>query len=172
MGNSLVNVALLQFGVSIFLSIIAVYFTLATINKLIVKRYKITKHNLAYAILVAGIIFSVAYLISGVTTPILNTIRFLKQTTLEYSIYIEVLKHIGIFLFIGLITSCLINLISIFLFTYLTKGINEFEEIRDDNRAVALITSVIIISISIIMKDSMIFLIEAFIPYPEIPNLF
>jgi uncharacterized membrane protein YjfL (UPF0719 family) len=61
--------------------------------------------------------------------------------------------------------------LSIFLFTYLTKGINEFDEIKENNKAVALITAVIIISISFIMKDSMIFLIETFIPYPSIPNL-
>ena len=172
MGNNLFNLALLQFGVSMLLSITAIYVTLKIINKLILKKYSISKDNLAYAILAGGIIFSVAYLISGVTTPILNTIRFLKESSLDSNIYVEVFKYIGIFLSIGLVTACLINVISIFLFTYLTKGINEFDEIKENNKAVALITAVIVISISFIMKDSMIFLIETFIPYPSVPNLF
>jgi uncharacterized membrane protein YjfL (UPF0719 family) len=171
MENNLLNLALLQFGVSMLLSITAIYITLKIINKLILKKYSISKDNLAYAILAGGIIFSVAYLISGVTIPILNTIRFLKEASLDSNIYVEVFKYIGIFLSIGLVTACLINVLSIFLFTYLTKGINEFDEIKENNKAVALITAVIIISISFIMKDSMIFLIETFIPYPSIPNL-
>ena len=57
MENNLLNLALLQFGISMLLSITAIYVTLKIINKLILKKYNISKDNLAYAILAGGIIF-------------------------------------------------------------------------------------------------------------------
>ena len=50
----------------------------------------------------------------------------------------------------------------------MTKDINEFEEIKNNNIAVSIITSVIIISISLLAKDSLYLLLESFVPYPEI----
>tara|TARA_Y100001954_G_scaffold203703_1_gene224555 strand:- start:1783 stop:1947 length:165 start_codon:yes stop_codon:yes gene_type:complete len=53
----------------------------------------------------------------------------------------------------------------------MTKTLNEFEEIKKDNIAVAIISGVIIISVSVMLKDSLYFLLDTFVPYPEIPRL-
>ena len=52
----------------------------------------------------------------------------------------------------------------------MTKTINEFDEIKKDNIAMAIICGVIIVSISLILKDSLYFLLDTFVPYPEIPR--
>ena len=55
----------------------------------------------------------------------------------------------------------IINFLSIFLFTAMTKDVNEFHEIKENNIAVGLITAVIVISISILVKDSLYLLLES-----------
>jgi uncharacterized membrane protein YjfL (UPF0719 family) len=62
--------------------------------------------------------------------------------------------------------------ISIKLFTYMTTNIDEFKEIRKNNIAVAVLTATIVISISMLIKESLYLLLESFVPYPEIPNIF
>jgi hypothetical protein len=45
------------------------------------------------------------------------------------------------------------------------------EEIRKGNIAVALIAAAILVVISLFVRDSVVFLLESMIPYPEVPNL-
>ena len=54
----------------------------------------------------------------------------------------------------------------------MTKNINEFQEIKKNNLAVAILTATIIISISLLVKESLYLLLETFVPYPEVPNIF
>ena len=54
----------------------------------------------------------------------------------------------------------------------MTKSINEFQEIKKNNIAVAILTATIIISISLLVKESMYLLLETFVPYPELPKIF
>jgi uncharacterized membrane protein YjfL (UPF0719 family) len=49
----------------------------------------------------------------------------------------------------------------------MTKTIKEFEEIKKDNIAVAILSGVIIITISVMLKDSLYFLMDTLVPYPE-----
>ena len=52
----------------------------------------------------------------------------------------------------------------------MTKNIKEFQEIQKNNVAVAIFTGVIVISISIMLKDSLYFLLDTFVPYPDVPK--
>ena len=54
----------------------------------------------------------------------------------------------------------------------MTKDIDEFKEIKNNNIAIAIITATLIISISLLLKESVYLLLESFVPYPEIPRIF
>ena len=54
----------------------------------------------------------------------------------------------------------------------MTKEIDEFAEIKKDNKAIGLLLGVIIFSVSLMVKESLYFLIETFVPYPEVINIF
>ena len=56
---------------------------------------------------------------------------------------------------------------SFYFFSLMTKTIKEFEEIKKDNIAVAILSGVIIITISVMLKDSLYFLMDTLVPYPE-----
>ena len=86
------------------------------------------------------------------------------------TLVLDGLKYTGLFLFIVIIAIGLINFISVKLFVLMTKNVDEFKEISKNNLAVSIITATILISISILIKDSLYLLLESFVPYPETPR--
>ena len=165
--------SLLEIGVSIFLGVTILYLSYRIIDKFVRERLKISSNNVSFALFVSSILFSVAYLISGIKSPILNSIKLLLDNPqYEGSIVLDGIKYSLLFLIIIIITIALVILTSILIFTYMTKKIDEFDEIRKNNIAVGIITATLVISISIIIKESIYLLLESFVPYPEIPKIF
>ena len=165
--------SLLEIGISIFLGVTILYLSYRIIDKLVRERLKISSNNVSFALFVSSILFSVAYLISGIKSPILNSIKLLLDNPqYEGSIVLDGIKYSLLFLIIIIITIALVILTSILIFTYMTKKIDEFDEIRKNNIAVGIITATLVISISIIIKESIYLLLESFVPYPEIPKIF
>ena len=123
--------------------------------------------------IMASILFSVAFLISDIKSPLLNSLNRLGNNP-EYDgvLVLDGFKYLGLFLGVMLITIAIVIVISIRLFTYMTKNINEFEELKKNNIAVAILTAVIVISISLLVKESLYLLLETFVPYPEVPRIF
>ena len=66
----------------------------------------------------------------------------------------------------------MIIFLAIQLYTRMTKEINEFKEIEANNIAVAIVMGVIVISISLLIKESLYLMLETFVPYPEIPRIY
>ena len=162
---------MLELIVSVLIGVIVLFITYRVINKLIREKNNIELNNTAFSIFCSSVLFSVAYLISGVKAPILTSVRMLQdQVNYEGLLLLDGLKYTGLFLTIIIIVITLVNLLSIFLFTMMTKNVNEFEEIKKNNIAVSIITGVVIISISLLAKDSLYLILESFVPYPEMPS--
>ena len=160
-----------QLLISVLIGTIVLYSTYKLIDKYIRKKHKIEIDNTAYGVLCSAILFSVGYLISGVKDPIINSIDLIKSNPeFSGSLVFEGLKYSGLFLSISIFIIWLINVLAIYLFTIMTKDLNEFEEIKNNNMAVSLITAVIVIMISLMVKSSLFLILEAFVPYPDIPT--
>ena len=173
MNTELFYYSLVEIGISIVIGVSLLYFTYRAINKLVMKKFDINSDNVSFSIFTSSILFSVAYLISGIKSPILNSLKMLSNNPeYEGSLILDGFKYSGLFLSLIIITITLVIFISIKLFTYMTKNINEFQEIKKNNLAVAILTATIIISISLLVKESLYLLLETFVPYPEVPNIF
>ncbi len=171
MNQKIFYYGLLELGISILIGVCILYITYRVINKLVKEKYDIKDNNTAYAIFSSSVLFSVAYLISGIKAPILNSVRMIQdQANYDGIILLDGLKYTGLFLLIILTAIIFVNLISIFLFTMMTKKIKEFDEIKNNNIAVSIVTAIVIVSISILVKDSLYLILEAFVPYPDMPN--
>ena len=132
------------------------------------KYYKIQDYNLAYSIFTSAIIISVGIMISGIVEPLISSFRLLNK---QVDSFILAFKYIGtgaIYIGIAYTATILIGLTSIFLYSKLTP-IDEFKEIRENNVGVALIISSILITLTLLTKNGVILLIEAIIPYPQLP---
>lgn len=171
MNSKLIILSLLELGLAILLGVMVLYAAYSILNQSVFKKYTIEKNNLAFAILASAILFSVGNIMEGAIEPIADLIRQLSGaydslTTVAF----QSLKYILMFLVIGVVLAVIVNAISIKLFTTLTK-INEFEEIAQNNIAPALVTGTIAIIISIFAKGPAVQLMEAIIPYPELPGI-
>jgi len=160
--------ALSQIILSIILSIIVFFIS----YKILIKAFKIEENkfdndNLALSIFFSGIIFSTGYLLSGIISTIINSVTLIKIHT-EGSYYFEVLKYSAISLFIGFLVASIIQLGSFLLVKTLTKHIKEVEQLRKNNLAVAILLVSILMAITLITKDGLVFLLEQFLPQPEV----
>ena len=173
MNTEIFYYSIIEIVISLFFGVTLLYFTYRIINKVVKKKFDINLDNISFSIFTSSILFSVAYLISGIKSPILNSLKMLgNNPDYEGSLFLDSFKYSGLFLSIIIITIAIVIFIAIKLFTYMTTDINEFEEIKKNNIAVAILTATIIISISLLVKESLYLLLESFVPYPDIPNIF
>lgn len=168
MENNLTLLAMTELIISIIIGVLLLYTTFKFIDKFIRLKHGIRYDNISFSIFISSIIFSVGYLFSDIKSPILNSIRITQeQVDFSGNIYLEGAKYSLLFFALIIVSIFLINVISFYLFSSMTKTIHEFEEIKNNNIAVAIISGVIIITISLIVKDSLYFLLDTFVPYPE-----
>ncbi len=164
----LVYLALSQIIISIVLSIVIMFISYKMLLKLFrLKDQKINNDNLAISIFFSGIIFSIGYLLSGIIPSIINAIELIRIHKQD-SMYFEIFKYSSIALLIGFLMSCIILFTSFTLLKSMTKYIKEMSELKQNNMAVALLLSSILISITLICKDSLIFLLDIYVPQPEV----
>jgi uncharacterized membrane protein YjfL (UPF0719 family) len=173
MNTNLFFYSLTEIIISLLFGIILLYSTYRMLDRFIKKKYDIANDNLAFSVFSSSILFSVAYLISGIKAPILNSLRMLSNDgEYEGSLILDGFKYTSLFLIIILIAIGLVIYLSINLYTKMTKDVNEFNEIKANNVAVSLIMATIIISISILIKESLYLMLETFVPYPDLPKIF
>ena len=171
--NEIFTYALTELLFSVILGITLLYLTYKSLHKFFQKKYKIKDYNLSFSIVISSILLSVAYLISDIKSPILNSIKMVSsQADYQGSIIFDGFKYTFLFLSIVILAISIIIFISIWLFTLMTKNIDEFSEIKKNNISIGLLLGVIIFSISLMVKESLYFLIETFVPYPEVINIF
>lgn len=173
MNTEIFYYSIIEIVISLFFGVTLLYFTYRIINKFVKKKFEINFDNVSFSIFTSSILFSVAYLISGIKSPILNSLKMLRNNPdYDGSLFLDSFKYSGLFLSIIIITIAVVIFIAIKLFTYMTTDINEFEELKKNNIAVSILTATIIISISLLIKESLYLLLESFVPYPDIPNIF
>ena len=159
-------VGLFQLLISIIFAVLALYIgfaVLSKITKVIDEEKELAKGNAAVGILVAAVFVAIALVVqSGVS---------------GLSVGINKAVSVGIFSVDGLLAICsaLIQLIlgivlavgAIYLALYildkLTKGIDEFEEIKKGNVAVALMMGGVIIAVAVIIQSGVIGITAALI---------
>ena len=159
--------------VSILIGVTLLYMTYKIMDRFIRNKYKIGIDNTSYAIFSGSVLFSVAYMITGIKDPILNSLQLVQsQAAYEGSPIFDAIKYSALFIGLIVLLTALINLIAISLFMLMTVKVDELAEMKRKNVSVSIITAVIIISISLMVKDSVYLILEAFVPYPEMPIIF
>lgn len=171
MHNDFTGLAFIQLIMALLLGVSIMYLSFGYLHKKVFVKHAIEKRNLAFGIFASAVLFSIAYLLQGVMAPIISITSIFNGKLTGFDLYFKTFSYAGLFVLIGITLAGLINLSAVFLFTTITKNIDEFQEIKNDNQSVALITGVIIIGIAMLTKDSMILFMETLIPYPELPSV-
>ncbi|GAB1856416.1 hypothetical protein MHTCC0001_12510 [Flavobacteriaceae bacterium MHTCC 0001] len=165
---NLFYLALSQVIISIVLSILIFFIS----YKILIKAFRLDENrfdndNLALSIFFSGIIFSIGYLLSGIIPSIINAIQLIKIHT-EGNLYIAIFKYSSISLFVGFLTIATIQIGAFFLVKVMTKHIKEVDALKANNLAVAILLVSILIAITLISKEGLIFLLETILPQPDL----
>ena len=169
MNTQLFGLALLEIILTITISVVVFYISYKILKMLFFNNEDISGENIAFTIFTSGIFLSIGIILSEIRPSISNVIR-LSTTQTEAIDAFQIVKYSGLYLFIGFIAAVLINSSVFLLFSVLTKNVNEFKEIQKNNIAVAMLVVSILISITLIAKNSIALLISSLIPYPEVVN--
>ena len=151
----------LSMGVAIMAT---TYLLLKYIGK---KRYDINQNNQAFGIFMASILFSVGYLVSSVIHPLLSLFRILstKDNSTVHLLF-SFMCYGALYIFMAYIVALIVCWLGIVIYNYITP-IDEIQELKNNNIAVALVVGSIIITLSLMTHDGVELLIESFIPYPD-----
>lgn len=173
MNEKLLYYSLTELGISLVIGVVLLYYTYRIINKYVKQKYSLKTNNVSFGIFASSVLFSVGYILTGIKAPILSVLRVLqKDPSYEGIIALDALKYSVVFVLVIITVITAVNIISVKLFTWMTKDINEFEEIQKDNLSVSIITATIVVVMTILVKDSIYLILESFIPYPEVPDIF
>ncbi len=151
----------LSMGVAI---LAGTYLLLRYIGK---KRYNINENNQAFGIFMASVLFSVGYLVSSVIHPLLSLFRILsaKDNDLVHLLF-SFMGYGAVYILIAYIVALLVCFLGALIYNYITP-VDEIQELKNNNLAVAFVVGSIIITLSLMAHDGVELLIESFIPYPQ-----
>ncbi|MBQ4819731.1 DUF350 domain-containing protein [Aquimarina sp. MMG016] len=169
MQTKLLTLAFVEIALAILVSVLILFISFKILQKVFFKDISLREDNLAFSIFTAGIILSIGIILSEIIPSITNMVRLSMSEGNQITLS-EIIQYSGLYLFIGFVFAIIINLSVFVLFSALTKGINEFKDIQQNNIATAIIVTSTLLSITLIAKDSISLLISALVPYPETGN--
>lgn len=173
MNEKLLFLGFIDVFISMIFTVFVIWITYQVVQRIIFRNSTGEAGNASVAVLLSAIILCMGILIQESANPIMNAFRlFLNQDLSYQSIFLKMLKVMGIYLGMAVICGFIINLIGILLFTSLTRNINEWQAIRENNISVAILTGVIIIVLTLAIKDGMSLIFESWVPYPTTPRFY
>jgi len=173
MNEKLLFLGFIDVFISMIFTVFVIWITYQVVQRIIFRNNTGEAGNASVAVLLSAIILCMGILIQESANPIMNAFRlFLNQDLSYQAIFLKMLKVMGIYLGMAVVFGFIINLIGILLFTSLTRNINEWQAIRENNISVAILTGVIIIVLTLAIKDGMSLIFESWVPYPTTPRFY
>lgn len=169
MNSTLFTLAVIQIIISVCIAVTVLFISFKILRKIFFNGTIDDKNNTAFAVFTSGLFLSIGMILSEIIPTISNIIRLTLQGQESFPLG-SIIIYSGVYLIVGFLFAVIINLATFLLFTGLTKGLNEFKEIRNNNLAIAILVVSTIIAITLIIKDSISSLVESLIPYAEITN--
>lgn len=165
MNSTLFYSAITQLFITLTISVTFFYAIYKVSTTVLMKRYSSEPAgNEAITVLSIGILFATGILLSASITPIQNVTRIIQGNVL-----LTFLKYDLYFMVLGV---CVVSVISIATLWLLGKIAELRQGLSKNNIYIAILLSIIIVSLTMIAKESYTMMLEGLIPYPKIPNYF
>lgn len=164
------TIVIIQTVVAYFIGILSLVMVNNILNGYLRRKVKISERNLAYGILQTAIILATSIILSSVIDPGINAIRLLNQGEQSTVKLLISGGYVLLFMFIGIGFTFLTIAGSVFALFQMTQ-VNEWEEIKNNNYVIAMISGAIILGLALIMDNYVGNLCEAIVPYPDILSI-
>lgn len=172
MNMFVIVIGFIELILSLLLCVFILFITfkfLHFINKKIDDIKELKNNNYSVALYNASILFSVTWVAKSSIRSAVSSLTLLLRN--PNAIFSDVLKTAGV-ISLQIIISLSIAFAGVYfgmlLFTKLTKNIDEFTLIKNNNIAIAIIVSTIIIIIALFIEPSVKTIVQGLIPYPSI----
>lgn len=153
-------VGLIQLLVAIILAVVALYIgysVFSRITKGIEEEKELLKGNTAVGILIASIFFAIAIVVqSGIAGISIGITKALSGDW--FSLIAAIIQ-----LVLGIVLAIVVIYLALSVLDRLTKGVNEFEEIKKGNVAVALMMAGVIVATALIIQSGVVGITSALI---------
>lgn len=169
MNQQLFTLSLLEIFLFIVIAVVIFYVSYSMLRLLFFKSVNLKGDNLAFSIFTAGNILSTGMILSEILPSITNMLRLSAQQDSEIALS-TIVQYSSLYLLIGFLSAVIINASVFLLFSVLTRGINEFQAIKENNLAVSIVVVSTLVSITLIVKESIALLVGSLIPYPQVTN--
>ncbi len=162
----------LEFLVSILISFLLIFGTyrlFLILTPRFDEEVQLKKKNASVGIVLGSILLGEALVVKQAIYPVMSVIQiFVLGQEKNLKNFFQMLGYgAGYVLLAGIFAvGCI--LFSTWLFNKLTPKINQYEEIKENNIAIALFMALFIIAISLLISAGVAGLIRALIPFPEI----
>lgn len=147
------GIAVVQLVIGLALAMGSVYLGIRMFDKLtegVDEMAELKKGNVAIAILLGAIIFSIANIVEGGVSALTNSIvPSLSGVQVAAALVIGVVN-----LIVGLILAIFSIYIAINVLDKITVGIDEFKELKKGNVAVAIIMAAVLFAVSFVIKGA------------------
>jgi uncharacterized membrane protein YjfL (UPF0719 family) len=163
---------LVQIALSLVIGIFFIYSASRIFQKLtrgINEKEELKNNNVAVAILNGSIVLSLIFVVkNSVESAIIIFSNTLRNPDAEVLTYIETaLIMLGHVILAGIIAFSSIY-IAMHIFMWLTKELDELQEIKNNNVAASILLGVIIISIALLLQPGIKTVLDSLIPFPPV----
>lgn len=165
----------IEFLIAIFISLILIFGTyrlLLVLTPRFDEEKQLKKKNLSVGIILGSILLGQALIVKQAIYPVMAVIQIYILG--EEKGVVNFLKMLGFsvgYVVLAGFLAIVCILFSFWLFNKLTPGINQYEEIKDNNLAVALFMSLLVIGICLLISSGVSGLTGALIPFPKIGSI-
>ncbi|MBN1272212.1 MAG: DUF350 domain-containing protein [Candidatus Aminicenantes bacterium] len=166
---------IIEFLVSVLISFVLIfgsYRLFLAVTRKFDEEKQFKRKNLSVGIVLGGAILGEALIVKQAIFPVMSVIQiYVLGQEKNLGNFLEVLGlSIGYVLLSGFL-ALLGILFSFWLFNKMTPGIDQYEEIQDNNTAVAVFMAVVIIATCLLISSGVEGLTRALIPFPEVGTI-
>ena len=130
---------------------------------------ELKKNNIAVAILNGSIILSLVIMVKNAIEPAITTFTLtLRNPDSSLTSFLQTAAIMLIQIIVAGVLAFLAIYIALNLYTFLTRDLDEIDELKKNNIAVSIVLGVVIISISLLMQQGIKSILDALIPFPTI----
>jgi heme/copper-type cytochrome/quinol oxidase subunit 2 len=158
---------LIYFSISLFSSLGLIMICHNVMARMMKKLTGLTTTTLSFNILASGLLISIGLLMSEASRPIVTTISYLSRDNGNSWIWLTA-GYIMLFFILVTIFAFIVIFGSLWFFNRMTGDVDEKAELSKGNTGIALLLSVLMISMTLFLKSPIISLMEVIVPIPKL----
>ncbi len=162
----MITLPIIYLIISLVLGLSLIVISHKVLSNVMAKRFSVGPETMTFNLLAAGLMVSLAMLMSEAARPMVALINLLSRGN-QSGWELTAITYIFGFYILIILVALLIIFGSVFFFHRMTGNLDEQAELSKQNNGVALLLAMLIVSMTLFLKSPLVSVFEALIPYPN-----